>query len=152
MKKKKKERNEKAMIFSMDQWSRAYYESLARMVRRKETLFTILNDMFQGTMSFVSRPIPRLSRKAEWCEVTSQLGRCRIPNQRYCSGDCSSGTGLSSKCPPGFRVSHVWGYRATGCWCDTFQGRSIVCCDCTPASSSPYERSSADCGCMHLIS
>lgn len=140
------------MILSIDQWSRAFYESVARMVRRKETIFTIVNDMFHGTMSFVANSFSRQSRKAEWCEIQHEFGQCRLPNQKYCNWTCASGTGITSRCPPGYRVSHMWGYSATGCWCDTFQGRSVVCCDCTPVSTSPYERSFEDCGCMHFLS
>lgn len=139
------------MILSMDQWSRAVYERMARMIRQNEPIFTILNDMFHGTMSFVAGPFSRQNRKNGWCEIQRQFGQCRLPNQRYCNRACASGTELDSKCPPGYRASYVWGYSATGCWCDTFQGISVVCCDCTPVSRSPYERSSEDCGCMHFL-
>lgn len=140
------------MLSALDRFSKICFAAIARFIERKEVLMVIFQDMFYGAIRIARDPFGGGYVNHPWCELRVDTGRCNLPNQRFCTQACMGGYGVSGQCPPGFRPSHVWGYRITGCWCDTFQGRNIVCCDCTPADNSPYVRTAADCGCMHFIS
>jgi len=140
------------MIEALQQRSQSFFEAVARTTGKKRYIDQLFSDIFQGVMKiFGGSLFGDRGSKRQWCERQVATGRCNLPNNQYCSAECSSGVGLASRCPAGFQPSHAWGYRVTGCWCDTVQGRSSICCDCTPVSNSPYQPSTADCGCMHVL-
>ncbi|MDG5786176.1 hypothetical protein QA612_01640 [Evansella sp. AB-P1] len=132
--------------------SKVMFHGIARMISKSMYLDQLFNDCFYKLIAFFRFPSFRSRGKGRaWCELNQNLGRCNLPNNQYCSKECMEGVGLSTRCPQGYHPSHSWGYQVTGCWCDTFRGRSIVCCDCTPVTNSPYQPSSEDCGCMHFL-
>jgi hypothetical protein len=139
------------MIGIINAKTKPFFENTARLFSRWAYADSLLNDWFYSVLKFFRFPLFERGPGRRWCEIQHYKGICSLPNGRFCSSECMQGSGLSSKCPEGFQPSHAWGYRFTGCWCDTFQGRSIVCCDCTPVSNHPYNPTAADCGCMHFL-
>lgn len=137
----------------INQRSILFFELLARWVNKSAYVDSIFNDLFYGVLRIFNLPIFSNGRRKSraWCEHQKNWGTCSLPNGRFCSYECSEGIGLETRCPPGYQPSHAWGYRITGCWCDSFHGRTLVCCDCTPSTNSPYQSTFADCGCMHLL-
>ena len=128
--------------------SKGFSEKAARFTRHKIHLNQFMSNMFEGMVEF-SQGWKRAD--ASFCEVQLNTGYCRQPNGRFCSNECWQGYGLTTRCPEGFQPSYSWGFRYTGCWCDTYLGRNVICCDCTPAYNSPYVPSSEDCACMQYL-
>lgn len=131
--------------------SKLFSEKIAKYLRKSAYVDIYFNDLFYSMMHFFRSPFGGSRASSSWCEIQKNLGYCQQPNGLFCSEECRSGYGLTTRCPQGFQPSHAWGFRITGCWCDTYQGRSVVCCDCTPITNSPYSPSTADCGCMHFL-
>ncbi|PYZ94981.1 hypothetical protein CR194_05550 [Salipaludibacillus keqinensis] len=131
---------------------KSFFADIARKTSRTMDMDQFFSSWFFRMMTFFSSRFTG-SRKAQpsWCEHQVYKGYCNLPNGQFCSKECSEGMGLEGRCPEGFQPSHSWGYRVTGCWCDTFRGRNIICCDCTPSWNSPFQPSPADCGCFHFM-
>ncbi|MCE7791568.1 hypothetical protein K8O68_03895 [Salipaludibacillus sp. CUR1] len=140
------------MIETINGQSKGWVAGIARLLRSFPLADELFSRLFFGIMQFFSRPFRAPGKgSTSWCEFHLNRGFCSLPNGRFCSHECSQGTGLNTPCPEGFQPSHSWGYRITGCWCDTFRGSTMICCDCTPVTNSPYIPSWGDCGCMHLL-
>lgn len=137
------------MYDALNYRSKVFFERVARLTSNKIHINQFMSNMFNGMMKF-SRGWKRAD--ASYCEVNLNIGSCSQPNGKFCSDECWQGYGLTTRCPEGYQPSHSWGFRYTGCWCDTYLGRNVVCCDCTPSYNSPYVPSSEDCGCMHYLS
>lgn len=140
------------MIEVIGQRSKGILANLSRRMRKSVYIDQLFSTLFYRVMRFLTIPFFGWRKiNTSWCEIQLNKGYCALPNGKYCSQACSEGVGLSTQCPEGYQPSHSWGYRVTGCWCDTFRGSSLVCCDCTLVTNSPYRASAADCGCMHVL-
>ncbi|SDY31499.1 hypothetical protein SAMN05421736_101935 [Evansella caseinilytica] len=134
------------------QKTRPLFESAAKFIRKSAYADSFINDIFYHLLQLFRFPFSRGKRSSRsWCEYQKNIGVCSLPNGRFCSAQCMEGVGVAARCPDGYHPSHSWGYQITGCWCDTYRGRSIVCCDCTPITNSPYVPTAEDCGCMHYL-
>ncbi|WP_280772305.1 hypothetical protein [Salipaludibacillus daqingensis] len=139
------------MIEVIDQQSKRLVTNIARTLSNNVYLDQLFSNLFQNVLKIMTNPFRIGNAHPSWCEVLLNRGHCRLPNGLFCSQACRDGVGVMTKCPEGYQPSLSWGFRVTGCWCDTFRGSSIVCCDCTPITNSPYEVTPSDCGCMHFL-
>ncbi|MCD8511816.1 MAG: hypothetical protein LRY73_19495 [Bacillus sp. (in: Bacteria)] len=139
------------MLEGMMLKSRLFSENLSKLISKSALIDNLFSDMFYGILQFF-RPRKKEERGSpRWCEIQKNLGYCHQPYGKFCSEECMGYGKLTTKCPQGYQPSHAWDYPYTGCWCDTFNGRNVICCDCTPITNSPYRISKADCGCMHYM-